>query len=86
MVVVINKPASNNTPLALSSPAVNGATLTITFDRGLATDAGSVAVAVSCSKVTLTLATDEAVNAGETAFLTYGEVTAVANFARCVRL
>ena len=33
MVVVINKPTSNNRPLTLSSSAVIGATLTITFDR-----------------------------------------------------
>lgn len=45
MVVVINKPASSDRPLTLSSSAENGETLTITFDRGLAADAGSVPAA-----------------------------------------
>ena len=36
------KPVTNNTPPAYSSSAVNGDELTITFDGGLATDAGSL--------------------------------------------
>ena len=43
-------------------------------------------VSISGRTVTLNLATDEATNAGETAFLTYGEVAAVANFARYLGL
>ena len=43
-------------------------------------------VSISGRTVTLTLATDEAANAGVTAFLTYGEVAAEANFARYLGL
>ena len=43
-------------------------------------------VAVTSSKVMLTRAADKAANAGETAFLTYGEGATAANFARCLRL
>ena len=40
-----DRPVTNNTPPVFSSAAVNRAALTITFDGGLATDAGSVPAA-----------------------------------------
>ncbi len=65
----VNKRAvTNNTPPAFSSAAVNGSTLTITFDGGLATDAASLpaetdfAVTVNGSAVSLAETNPVAVN------------------------